>query len=203
MTTMPPRDYLPRDAAERFPQLSHFESQGLPSSIRWRFHSSGPEFRFDFGMLGQGGIQYEQADIQRSQWYYPDISDMLRIGSYIYAFLDLQQQSDVCARTKDGSLWIIDLKRESIVTLFHGNEMMSERIPVFVQYVNSQPDQFEKCISVFLELVERFRQPTKDKAAVRNAWTQFEDYIRQTDPQALKDDTSYWLGTIGERLGPY
>lgn len=203
MTPTTTRHHLSKDAAEQYPQLSHLESQGLPSSVRWRFHSSGPEFCFDFGLLAQGGTRYDEADIGRSQRYCPDIKEMLRIGSYIYTFLDLQQQSDVCARTSDGSLWIIDLKRESIVTRVHNNDLISERIPIFVQYLNSECDRFEKCISVFLELVERFRRPTKDEAAVRNAWTQFEEYVRQTDPQALEDDTSYWQCVIGERLAPY
>jgi hypothetical protein len=128
---------------------------------------------------------------------------MFRIGNYIYSFLDLQQQSDVCARTSDGTLWNIDLEKESIVTRFQGIEMIAERIPVSVQYLNSGCDQFEQCITVFLELVERFRQPTRDQAAVRSAWMQFEEHVRQTDPQALEDDSSYWQCILGERLGPY
>jgi hypothetical protein len=172
--------------------------------VRWRFHSSGPEFRFDFGLLAQGGTRYEQADIERSQRYCPDVKEMLRIGSYIYTFLDLQQRSDVCARTSDGTLWIIDLKRESIVTGFQGTEMISERIPVFFQYLNGGCAQFEKCINVFLELMGRFRQPTRDKAAVRSAWMQFEEHVRQTDAQALEDEPPpYWGCIIGERLEPY
>lgn len=203
MNPMPNRLYLPKHIAESYPPLSWLERQGLPSSARWRFHSSGPEYQFDFTLLPLGGTRFEQTDIERFQLYSHDMREMLRIGNYTYTFLDLQQQSDLCVRTNDGSLWIINPKWESIVTRIDGNDIVSERIPFFVQFVNSQPDRFENCLNVFLQLVERFRQPPKNKDTVRSAWTQFEEYIRETDPQAVDIETSFWLCVIGERLGPY
>ena len=197
------RCHLPVDALGRYPQLSYLVNEGLPPTIRWQLRPTAPEYCFDFELLAHGGTHYDEVLVERSRRYLPDLGNMLRIGRYLYSFLDLRQQSDVCRHVTDGALWIIDLSRESIVTHIHNNEPVGERIPIFFQYVNSGGEQFEKCLTTYLGYVERFRKPTRDATAVRNAWLQFEEYIRQTDPQALTDDSSYWQCIIGERLGPY
>ncbi len=202
MITSPTRYYLPTRCLEQYGQLEHLVRMGLPSEIRWQFRASGPEYSFHFYLLSEGGNHYENVIVERTERYFPDIGRMLRIGSYIYSFLDLQQRADVCVRTTDASLWIVDLNRDSIA-LTNAEGRSFDRIPVFRGFLNGNPDRFEKCIDAFLPLVERFRKPSRDEEGRQRAWLGFERLIRQVDPEVFLAESSFWGSVIGDRLGPF
>ena len=199
----PNRCFLPEDRLERRPQFSYLVAKGLPSPTCWRHLRVGPEHCFEFELLARGGTRYEEAVVERSGRYFPALSNMLRIGTYTYSFCGVQLQSDVCAQDGDGALWIVDLNHGSINTHGDACDTFWERIPISYRFLNSGGEQFEKCLLTYLEYVERARDPTKDGAGASHAALLFEDFVRQTDPQVLDQETSFWDGAIGEMLGPF
>lgn len=199
----PARCFLNSVVLGKNPRLSYLVDRGLPSVVRWRLLRVGPEYSFEFDLLARSGARYENALVERFSPYVPALSSMLRIGSYTYSFLGARQESDVCVCDRDGAFWIIDPNKQSIATQDGLGGAQGEPLPIYCQYVNSGGEPFEKCLDTYLQYIERSCKPTKDAAAARSVWLSFEDYIRQTDPKALIDDTAFWQCILGERLGPY